>query len=102
MANLPSKALQVLAENLKRAIADRPRSRKRDGELIDSEKKLALDAEIDQRTVNRIVKMQNEPSIDKLEKLAKALGVQSWQLLVPGLQVKAPPELVREPAESAA
>ncbi|AEG94426.1 helix-turn-helix domain-containing protein [Ramlibacter tataouinensis] len=92
MAKVPSKALQVLAANLERLIAEHKE--------LNSQPKLAAAAKIDQKTVYRIVTKQNEPSTDKLEKLAKALGVQTWQLLVPGLKPGALPELaVKETSE---
>ena len=77
MAKAPSKALQVLAENLERLIASHPE--------LNSQPKLAAKAKMDQKTVYRIITKQNEPSTDKLEKLAKALNLEPWQLLVPGL-----------------
>lgn len=85
MAKMPSKALRVLSENLERLIAAHPE--------LNTQPKLAKEAKIDQKTVYRIVTKQNEPSLDKLEKLAKALGVEPWQLLVPGLQPAALPVL---------
>lgn len=93
MGNPPSKALQVLAQNLTRCIAAHKE--------LNTEPKLAARAKIDQKTVYRITHMQNEPSIDKVEKLAKALGLQTWQLLVPELVLTDPPALaVKEHVEA--
>lgn len=93
MGKPPSKVLQVLAENLKRCIADHKE--------LNTEPKLAARAKMDQKTVYRITHLQNEPSIDKVERLAKALGVEAWQLLVPALTLAEPPEIaVKEKAEA--
>lgn len=79
MAKMPSKALQVLSQNLERLIAAHPE--------LNTQPKLAARAKVDQKTVYRIVAKQNEPSIDKVEKLARALGLDgAWQLLVPNLK----------------
>lgn len=37
-------------------------------------------------TLGRILKMENGATIDTLEALAHAFGVQAWQLLLPGLK----------------
>jgi transcriptional regulator with XRE-family HTH domain len=87
MAKMPSKALRTLSENLARLIAA-------SGEL-DSQAKVATKAKVDQKTVNRIANMLNEPSLDKVEKIAKAFGLEAWQLLVPGLAPGQTPELAQ-------
>lgn len=89
----PSRALQTVAANLKRCITEHKE--------LNTEPKLAAKAKVDQKTVYRITHLQNEPSIDKVEKLAKALGLETWQLLVPQLTLAEPPALaVKEKAEA--
>lgn len=97
MGKPPSKALQVLAQNLTALIAANKKLNKEPS----TEPKLAAMAKVDQKTVYRITHAQNEPSIDKIEKLAKQFGLQAWQLLVPKLVPSAPPELaVKEKADA--
>lgn len=92
MGKPPSKVLKVLAENLKRCIAEHKE--------LNTEPKLASRAKIDQKTVYRITHLQNEPSIDKIEKLAKALDLEAWQLMVPNMTLTEPPTLtVKEQVE---
>ncbi|HET8745695.1 MAG TPA: helix-turn-helix transcriptional regulator [Ramlibacter sp.] len=93
MAKKPSKALTVLAENLDRLIAAR---QAREPQF--TQPMLAKLAKVDQKTVWRIVHKQNEPSIDKLEKIANVLQVETWHLLVPDLDPAKLPELAREEA----
>jgi transcriptional regulator with XRE-family HTH domain len=50
-----------------------------------SQADIAKKASLDQTTVGRVLRKSNATSIDKLEGLAKAFGVQPWQLLAPGL-----------------
>jgi transcriptional regulator with XRE-family HTH domain len=42
-------------------------------------------AEIDQRTVGRIINMEHAPTLTQVVKLAEAFKVEPWQLLTPGL-----------------
>jgi transcriptional regulator with XRE-family HTH domain len=93
MAKKPSKALTVLADNLGRLIAAR-----QEKDPLFTQPVLAKLAKIDQKTVWRIVNKQNEPSIDKLEKIAGVLKVQTWHLLVPNLNPARLPELESERA----
>lgn len=86
MAKKPSKALTVLSQNLQRLLEARQTT----------QPELARRAKVDQKTVWRIVRMENEPSVDKLEKLAAVLQVETWQLLVPNLDPQHLPDLVRE------
>lgn len=85
MAKKPSKALQVLAENLDRLMQVTPE--------FGTQPKVAAKAKIDQKTVWRITKKLNEPSTDKVERIAAVFGLEAWQLLVPDLQPSHPPEL---------
>lgn len=43
---------------------------------------------IDQRTIGRILNQEHSPSIDKLQLIADAFGIQTWQLLIPRLDPK--------------
>lgn len=69
--------LDVLSDNLKALMKDRPE--------VASQRKLAQQAGIDQRTVGRILNKEHPPNLVQIDKLAQALGVQSWQLLAPKL-----------------
>lgn len=81
-----------MSENLSRLMAATP--------ALDTQPKVAKLAKMDQKTVWRILQCANEPSIDKVEKLAKVFGLEAWQLLVPDLIPAAPPELrASEPVE---
>lgn len=93
MAKKPSRSLQVLAENLERLM----------GASLDlnSQPRLAARTKIDQKTIWRILHRQNEPSIDKVEKIAAAFGFEPWQLLVPKLDPLNKPELAQEATYSA-
>ena len=62
----------------------------------DSQKKVATKAKVDQKTVSRILLLQNEPSIDKLERIAAVFGFEAWQLLVPTFDPLSPPVLAEE------
>ncbi len=58
-----------------------------------SQKEIATKAGVDQTTVGRTLNATNAPSVDKLDGLAKAFGVQAWQLLVPEFDPARPPVL---------
>lgn len=85
MTKKPSRTLQVLAENLERLMASSLE--------FGTQPRLAAKAKIDQKTIWRIVHRQNEPSIDKVEKIAGVFGLQAWQLLVPDMEPTRPPEI---------
>lgn len=88
MAKRPSRALQVLARNLGRLmVASR---------VYDTQGKVAAKAKVDQKTISRILLLQNEPSIDKLERIAAVFGCEAWQLLVPTFDPLNPPVLAEE------
>lgn len=91
MANKPSMALQVLAQNLERLMAA--------SALYGKQQAVAAKAKVDQKTVSRILHKTNEPSLDKLERIAAVFGLEPWQMLVPGLQAGMRPQLAeqREP-----
>jgi transcriptional regulator with XRE-family HTH domain len=64
--------------------------------LYDTQGKIAAKAKVDQKTVSRILLLQNEPSLDKLEKIAGVFGYEAWQLLVPTFDPLHPPVLADE------
>lgn len=59
---------------------------------------VARKAKVDQKTISRIIHKTNEPSLDKLERIAAVFGLQPWQMLVPGLEPSSPPVLATERA----
>lgn len=56
---------------------------------------------LEQTTVNRIVNGETDPKLSMIERVAKALRVEVWQLLVPGFKLDDRPEL-RSSARSTA
>lgn len=84
----PSRALETLAANLQR--------------LMDADKELSTQsavakrAKVDQRAIGRILNRENEPTTEKLAKLAKAFDLEPWQLLVPDLDARNPPLLASQ------
>lgn len=80
---LPSGSAKVLAENVRR--------------LIDyheaSENRIAQIKRFSQTTLNRITHGQGAARLSSVEALAKAFGLDAWQLLVPDLDPRNPPTL---------
>ena len=60
---------------------------------------VAKRANLDQKTISRILRMEHSPSIDKLAGLAEAFGLQAWQLLIPHLDPSNPPIVQMTPVE---
>lgn len=58
----------------------------------------AKDHKLEQTTINRIVNGA-DPKLSMVERVATAVGVAPWQLLVPGLNVKQLPVLQQPDAE---
>jgi hypothetical protein len=80
-------ARAILAANLRRIIeADTL-----PGERF-SVRAWALSRELDVRLIDRLVKGEHAVTLDKLEAVAAACGLQSWQLLVPNFDPKNQPE----------
>ena len=50
-----------------------------------SEGDVAKKAGIDKKTINNILNRRNEPQLDIVEAVAKAFGLEPWQLLVDGM-----------------
>lgn len=44
------------------------------------------------RMIDRLTKKQHAITLDKLDQIARACGLQTWQLLVPNLDPVSPPE----------
>lgn len=58
-----------------------------------SERSLAKRSKVAQKTVNNILNEVSSPTLDKLEAIAAAFGLTSWQLIMPSL----PKELLDSP-----
>lgn len=48
---------------------------------------------LQQKAIDRMVKGEHAASVDTLDELARALGLMTWQLLVPGLDTSNPPHI---------
>ena len=79
-------------------IADNLRTLKKDRQIA-SDNAMAKLAEVDQKSVWRIMRHEQSPTIDMLEKLAKPFGLHAWQLLIPNLDPKNPPVFVMTDTE---
>lgn len=55
--------------------------------------KLAADCGFSQSTATRIKQQGTAIGLDRLEMIARAFGLATWQLLVPGMDPKNPPAL---------
>lgn len=82
---IPENLRGVLARNLATVMENVP--------ALGSQSKIAEKAKIGQTTVGRIARTEVSATIDNIEALARAIHVQPWQLLVPGLNPVAPPTL---------
>ena len=85
MPNKRLTAREILSENLRALMAVRPD--------LDSQPKIAARAGIKQSSVGRIIRGEVECKIDSVDGLARAFGLETWQLLLPGLDVRHPPIL---------
>lgn len=86
--NVSKTASQILAANLV-ALRDAD-------PVLTSQGKIGAKSGMNQRTVGRIINMEHEPTFAQLTKLAKAFGLQPWQMLVPNLEPTNPPMLASE------
>lgn len=76
----------VLADNLLRMIeASSPK-----GERL-SIRAWAMARGLDVRMIDRLTKKQHAVTLDSLDRIAAACGLQAWQLLVPDLDPASPP-----------
>lgn len=77
----------ILAANLMRRIdADTPKGQRT------SIRAWAIGKGLDVRMIDRIVKREHAVSIDTLEKIAEALGLQPWHLLLEDLEPGTTPD----------
>lgn len=51
----------------------------------------ALQKGLDVRMIDRLVKGKHSVTLDKIEEIARACGLEAWHLLIPGLNYKNPP-----------
>lgn len=84
--------------NVAEIIADNLRALKEDRHIA-SDNALARLAHVDQKSVWRILHQEQSPTVDTLEKLARAFGLHAWQLLIPHLDPKNPPVFVMSDTE---
>lgn len=87
-----AKPLSAFAANLRRLI---------DGEGepgSGSVNAWAKDHNLPQPTVRRLVIGDQSATMDMIERIAKAVGMQPWQMLVPGVDLKNPP-VINAPLE---
>lgn len=59
-----------------------------------SERVLAEKSKVAQKTVNKILNQESSPSAETIEKLAKAFGLNGWQLMLPNM----PTDLLESPS----
>lgn len=78
-------ASRVLAENLTRLRQANP--------LLSTQLALAAKAGVAEGTIHRMSKGTNAATIENVQAVARAFGLQGWQLLVPGLDPLNPPRL---------
>jgi hypothetical protein len=52
----------------------------------------ALARELDVRLIDRLTKGEHAVTLDKLDEIATACGLQPWHLLIDGLDTEAPPD----------
>ncbi len=74
---------KILADNIKALIEREPVS----------VRAWALRHGLEQKAIDRIIKEENAASIDTLDKIAEALGLMTWQLLIADLDIANAPQL---------
>lgn len=77
----------ILAHNLKRIIEHDASPGERP-----SIRAWAIARELDVRLIDRLTKGQHAVTLDKLQQVADACGLQPWQLLLEEFDVSAPPD----------
>ena len=83
---MPKKSREILAANLRRALD----AYKEAGLSLTAWAELK---HLQRKQVERVAMAKVGCSVDFLDDLAKALEVEPWQLMVPGLDLKAPPRI---------
>lgn len=78
---------KILADNVAKLMASRPD--------LDSQQKLRRKAggKLGQATISRILRCESAATIDNIQAIAEAFGMDAWQLLVPGLDPSITPTL---------
>lgn len=66
---------------------------------LTSDAQLGKLAGVDQKTIWRIRKQEQSPTLDKLSAIASAFGLEVWQILIPGLDPSNPPVFVMSSTE---
>ena len=66
-------ARQILAENLKRVFDARGLNSNKVGKF----------SGVPQRTIHDMLALAHDPALGNVDKLARALGLEAWQLLIP-------------------
>jgi hypothetical protein len=84
----PPDSRAVLAANLLRMIDATSHA----GDRKPSIRAWALDRGLDVRMIDRLTKRQHAITLDKLQEIADACGLQPWQLLIEDLDPGNPPE----------
>lgn len=87
---------EIISKNLRALMIDSGMAKK-DGEPNQST--LAKRSGADQRTIGRVLARELSPTVDMLEKLARAFGLHAWQMLIPDLDPRNPPVVVMSEAE---
>lgn len=77
----------ILAQNLRRMIE---RDAEKRGDRY-SVRAWAQARELDVRMIDRLTKGEHAVTLDKLDDIASACGIEAWQLLVDGLDADSPP-----------
>lgn len=72
-------------ENANDVLVDNLRGLLGEGKTYESESALARACGVPQRTLNRILNKETKPGLEKIEEIAKGLGVSVARLLTPGL-----------------
>jgi transcriptional regulator with XRE-family HTH domain len=84
----------VLARNLRNLMATKAGPR--------SQTALRKKSGVAQATIGRILKQETEAGVETVDRLAKAFGLEGWQMMVPGMDPTNPPVLMAAtPAEKA-
>ena len=84
----PSQGLVILAANLIRLMEQHA--------TLTSQAKVGARAKVNQKTIGRILHKTNEPTLEAVSAIAKAFGLECWQLLTPDLQPNNPPMLASQ------
>lgn len=66
-----------------------------------NQSRIGKESGIHQTSVGRILRKEQNPSIDQVEAIARCFGLQSWQIMVPNLDPRNPPVYVMTEAEKA-